>query len=239
MHSYVQKGEYMILESLFAFISKIFCFTSYINSSEKFPEPLSKEDEQKYLVAYKENGDKRARELLIKHNLRLVAHIVKKYANAGDMDDFISIGSIGLIKGIESYQIGRGTSLATYTAKCIDNEILMNIRTNKKHKSNVSLSVGVGTDKDGNEITLMDILPSRQDSVESAVETEMMIDLVKDIVNTKLSGRERLIIRMRYSIGYDKMYTQLEIAEKLGISRSYVSRIEKKALKKISKIIGC
>ena len=174
--------------------------------------------------------------MLIRHNLRLVAHIVKKYSNAGEADDLISVGSIGLIKGIESFEYGKGSQLATYAAKCIENEILMYIRANKKHRSSVSLSEPVGTDKEGNEITLMDILPQREESVFSKVETNLLVEKIVAIIDT-LPSREREIVRLRYGIGA-RSHTQIEVAKKLGISRSYVSRIEKKALGKISKEVG-
>ncbi|MCI9518835.1 MAG: RNA polymerase sporulation sigma factor SigK [Clostridia bacterium] len=226
----------MIVESFLYFLSKIFCFTSYVNNKGSFPKPLPPEEERKYLEAAK-GGDKAAREILIRHNLRLVAHIVKKYSNAGEADDLISVGSIGLIKGIETFEYGKGSQLATYAAKCIENEILMYIRANKKHRQNVSLSESVGMDKEGNEITLMDILPLKEESVFSKVETNILMEKIVKIVDTKLPQREREIVRLRYGIG-GKSHTQIDVAEKLGISRSYVSRIEKKALSKISKIIG-
>ena len=229
------KERYMIVESFLYFLSKIFCFTSYVNNKGSFPKPLPPEEEKKYLEKAKA-GDKAAREVLIRHNLRLVAHIVKKYSNAGEADDLISVGSIGLIKGIESFEYGKGSQLATYAAKCIENEILMYIRANKKHRSSVSLSEPVGTDKEGNEIPLMDILPQREESVFSKVETNLLVEKIVAIIDT-LPSREREIVRLRYGIGA-RLHTQIEVAKKLGISRSYVSRIEKKALGKISKEVG-
>ncbi len=226
----------MIVESFLYFLSKIFCFTSYVNNKGSFPKPLPPDEEKKYLEAAK-NGDKAAREILIRHNLRLVAHIVKKYSNAGEADDLISVGSIGLIKGIETFEYGKGSQLATYAAKCIENEILMYIRANKKHRQNVSLGESVGTDKEGNEITLMDILPMREESVFSKVETNILMERIVKIIETQLPEREREIIKLRYGIG-SVSHTQIEVAEKLGISRSYVSRIEKKALGKIGKAVG-
>ncbi len=225
----------MIFESFLTFLSKIFCFTSYVNNKGSFPSPLSQEDERKYLEAARQ-GDKSAREMLIRHNLRLVAHIVKKYNNAGEADDLISVGSIGLIKGIETFEYGKGSQLATYAAKCIENEILMYIRSNKKHRSNVSLGESVGVDKEGNEITLMDIIPIKGDSVFKKVETEILWEKALQIVDSALNKRENLIIKLRYGIGDDKKtHTQLEVAEMLNISRSYVSRIEKRAIEKISR----
>lgn len=225
----------MIVESFLYFLSKIFCFTSYVNNKGSFPKPLNAEDEKKYLEKAR-NGDKAAREMLIRHNLRLVAHIVKKYSNAGEADDLISVGSIGLIKGIETFEYGKGSQLATYAARCIENEILMYIRANKKHRLNVSLSESVGTDKEGNEITLMDILPLKEESVFSKVETNLLMEKIVKVIDEQLVEREREIIRLRYGIG-GKMHTQIEVADKLNISRSYVSRIEKKAIGKISKVV--
>lgn len=227
----------MIFESFLTFLSKIFCFTSYVNNKGSFPPPLSPEDEKKYLELCRE-GDKAAREMLIRHNLRLVAHIVKKYSNAGEADDLISVGSIGLIKGIETFEYGKGSQLATYAAKCIENEILMYIRSNKKHRSNVSLGESVGMDKEGNEITLMDIIPIKGDSVFKKVETDILWAKVVEIVDRVLSKRENVIIKLRYGMNEDKKpHTQLEVAEMLNISRSYVSRIEKRAIEKISRAI--
>lgn len=224
----------MIFESFLTFLGKVFCFTSYVNNKGSFPQPLTPEEERDCIERTK-NGDKAAREKLIRHNLRLVAHIVKKYSNAGEADDLISVGSIGLIKGIETFEYGKGSQLATYAAKCIENEILMYIRANKKHRGNVSLSESVGVDKEGNEITLMDILPMKEESVFKKVETGILLEKVLKVIDSALKGRENTIIKMRYGIGYPRSYTQLEIAAKLNISRSYVSRIEKKALEKIYK----
>ena len=180
------------------------------------------------------NGDKVARERLIRHNLRLVAHVVKKYAGAGEADDLISVGTIGLIKGIESYKFDKGSILATYCAKCVDNEILMYIRSNKKHKKTVSLSDSVGVDKDGNEISLMDVLPADDDNSYTKIENSVVIEKIKKIMVKVLSKREIKIISMRYGLfGYESK-TQNEVAEELGISRSYVSRLEKKIISKIS-----
>ena len=164
-----------------------------------------------------------------------MAHIVKKYSNAGEADDLISVGSIGLIKGIETFEYGKGSQLATYAAKCIENEILMYIRANKKHRGNISLAESVGVDKEGNEITLMDILPMKEESVFKKVETGILLEKVLKVIDSTLSGREHKIICLRYGIRQPRPYTQLEIAAMLGISRSYVSRIEKKAIDKIAK----
>ena len=228
----------MIFESVLTFLSKIFCFTSYVNNKGSFPPPLPPDEERKYLELMK-SGDRSAREMLIRHNLRLVAHIVKKYNNAGEADDLISVGSIGLIKGIETFEYGKGSQLATYAAKCIENEILMYIRSNKKHRSNVSLGESVGVDKEGNEITLMDIIPVKGDSVFKKVETDILWEKVLCVVDSALNKRENLIIKLRYGIGSGgTTHTQSEVAEMLDISRSYVSRIEKRAIEKISRAVS-
>ena len=154
-------------------IGKIIFFCSSIGG-DSFPKPLSPEDEQKYLTAFREKGDEHAKEMLIKHNLRLVAHIAKKYQGAEETDDLISVGSIGLIKAINTYTPDKGTQLATYTARCIENEILMLLRANKKHKNNVSLYDTVGTDKEGNELTIIDLVAEREDGVLSKVENKII-----------------------------------------------------------------
>lgn len=224
----------MIIETFLTFLSKIFCFTAYVNNKGTFPDPLSKEDE-KDCVEKAKAGDLDAREKLIRHNLRLVAHIVKKYSSAGEADDLISVGSIGLIKGIESFEYGKGSQLATYVAKCIDNEILMYIRANKKHRQGMSLSESVGIDKDGNEITLMEILPAKDENVFSKVETDILMENIGRIINKVLSRREYEIVCLRYGLDGKRIHTQSEVSNLMDISRSYVSRIEKKAIAKISK----
>ena len=228
----------MIFESLITFLSKLFFFTGYVNNKGSFPEPLGSEEEKKQLLLAKQ-GDKTAREKLIKHNLRLVAFIVKKYHNAGEADDLLSVGSIGLIKGIESYELGKGTQLATYAAKCIENEIRMYIRSNKRHRNVKGLLDSVGTDKKGNPKILMDTLSTGEESIFNQVENSMVLEKIYELLNsTSLDEREREIIEKRYGFdGRDKGLTQLEVAADMNISRSYVSRIEKKAIEKITKII--
>ena len=196
-----------------------------------FPKPLSPEDESKYLKLARA-GDVEARNKLIKHNMRLVAHIVKKYTGAAETDDLISVGSIGLIKAINNFQDGKGTQLATYTARCIENEILMLLRAGKKHKNNVSLSDPVGVDKDGNELTLIDLLSEKEESVFAQVEKSIQRE--KFVANLKkfLNDREFTILSLRYGLEDDNALPQREVAKKLGISRSYISRIEKRAIEK-------
>ncbi len=224
----------MIVETFLGFLSKIFCYTSFVSNESSFPQPLSQEEETEFVLKM-QSGDADARERLIRHNLRLVAHIVKKYSGAGEADDLISVGSIGLIKGVDSFKLGKGSSLATYVARCIDNEILMYIRANKKHRAVVSLSDAVGVDKDGNEITLMDILPAKDDNMLEKVERDVVMERVIKAMDAVLSERERTIMNMRYGLSGQEPKTQLEVSAELGISRSYVSRIEKKAVEKISK----
>ena len=202
-----------------------------------FPPPLSKSIEEECIIKMK-NGDMDARNKLIEHNLRLVAHLVKKYENKDiSSDDLISIGTIGLIKGIESYQYGKGSLLATYVARCIDNEILMYIRANKKHRNNLSLSDAVGVDKDGNEITLMDVIPSDDENGFLKIEDSVVMEKVKKIISEKLTKREKKIINLRYGLEGGEPKTQLEVSEILNISRSYVSRLEKKIIAKIGKYL--
>ena len=207
-------------------------------SSVCFPKPLSEEEETRYLDRYK-NGDMQGRNILIEHNLRLVAHVAKKYTAGGrfssiDFDDIVSIGTIGLIKGIDSFNTDKNVRLATYAARCIENEILMYIRSSKKYMNDVFLQDPVGHDFDGNEITVMDIVKTDDDPVPEQVSTKMEIIQMLDDMKEVLDDRERKIIYLRYALGGGDEVTQREIAKMMNISRSYVSRIEKKALGKIS-----
>ncbi len=226
----------MALENLLTLLKNLIIFSSYMTEKSSFPKPLSKEKEQEYLVL-SAKGDKDAKEILVKHNLRLVAHIAKKYANYGDNDELISIGSIGLIKAVESFKSDKGTSLATYASRCIENEILMTMRTTKKHRSNVSLNEPIGVDKDGNELVIMDMLESDQNVIED-VENSIMLEKLTAITKSVLDKREYEIIKMRYGLENTGALTQREVAKKFNISRSYVSRIEKKALEKIKKSVN-
>ncbi|MDD7158396.1 MAG: RNA polymerase sporulation sigma factor SigK [Firmicutes bacterium] len=226
----------MIIETLLSFFSGIFCFSAYVSGGGSFPPPLKPEEERACVEACK-NGDLKAREKLIKHNLRLVAHVVKKYSLAGEADDLISIGTMGLIKGVETYEYGKGSQLSTYAAKCIDNEILMYIRANKKRRGDLSLSDPAGVDKDGNEITLMDVIPSPDEGIFTRVENAVTIKQIEKIVEEKLKPREKTVMNLRYGLNGESAHTQLEVAAIMDISRSYVSRIEKKAMAKISEFI--
>ncbi|MBQ8657696.1 MAG: RNA polymerase sporulation sigma factor SigK [Clostridia bacterium] len=224
----------MFLDFLWAIIGKIVFFTGAITGKNSFPKPLSKEEEEKYLALVAE-GDKQAKEILIKHNMRLVAHIVKKYTGAAETDDLLSVGSIGLIKAIGTYRQGRGTTLATYTARCIENEILMLIRSNKKHKNTMSLSDPVGTDKDGNELTLMDLLFEKEDDVFDKVEKSVQREKLLAQIEKILSDREYKVLCLRYALKGGIPLPQREVATVMKISRSYISRIEKRAVERLRK----
>lgn len=217
-------------------INNMFFLSGYVSNANSFPQPLSAEEEEEYIKRYL-NGDEEAKNILVERNLRLVAHIVKKYSNAGiDSDDLISIGTIGLIKAITTFNKTKGVRLATYASRCIENELLMYLRSNKKERNEVSLQDPIGIDREGNEISLMDIIPvADPDSVCNEVETKLQIKRLKDKIDTVLKNREKLVIELRYGLTNMGVKTQMEIANILGISRSYVSRIEKKALKKLLK----
>lgn len=203
---------------------------------KSFEKPLTPEEEVKYLTKFKEEQDEHSKEVLIERNMRLVAHIAKKYNNSSeDQDDLISIGTIGLIKAIETYNIDKGTRLATYASKCIENEILMSIRTNKKNKVQVSLQDPIGMDKEGNEISLIDVLGTDIDYILDQVELKVQISKLYEQLDKILTKREKEIVLLRYGLTTCGYKTQREIAERLEISRSYVSRIEKRALKKLRK----
>ena len=204
-----------------------------VNSAGSFPRPLTPEEEADCLRRAAA-GDTEARNILIEHNLRLVAHIVKKYyASGADTDDLISIGTIGLIKAISTYAPDKGTRLATYTARCIENEILMFFRSRKRLSSEVSLSEPIDADSDGNALALMDVIGEDED-MEERIGAQDQSDRLRDCIGEVLDDRERLVIRLRYGIpGGGRCLTQRETAARCGISRSYVSRIEKKALEKL------
>lgn len=220
----------MFLSLFHLIISHTFFMGSY--SNEVFPDPLSKEEEEEYIKKMKE-GDSEARNQLILHNLRLVAHIVKKFETSGnDVDDLIGIGTVGLIKGIDTYSVEKKVKLTTYAAKCAENEILMYFRSNKKNAKNVSIYDGVSYDKEGNEITVLDVLRTKDPDYLEDIYLKDNILLLRKYLNI-LSKRERKIINMRYGLDHEEEKTQKEIASALGISRSYVSRIEKRAITKI------
>lgn len=214
-------------------LSGILFFALNVINSGSFPQPLSAQKELEYLVAFRESGDMTARSKLIEHNLRLVAHIIKKYYNAsGEQEDLISIGTIGLIKAVETFDYKKGVRLATYASRCIENEILMHFRNLKKSAQDVFINDPIDTDKEGNTITLMDIIADETNIIDD-IDKQMKLKLLNTYLQDTLTPREKMIVCLRYGIGYKKEYTQREVAKQLGISRSYVSRIEKKALEKL------
>ena len=221
-----------MFEWLYEVLGRLVFFTGAIVGKNSYPKPLSKEDEERYLVRVAQ-GDKEAKDILIRHNMRLVAHIAKKYSGAAESDDLISVGSIGLIKAISTYKSGKGTSLSTYTARCIENEILMLIRSNKKHRATLSLSDPIGVDKDGNELTFLELLFEKEDCVYESVEKSLQKERLLRGVKAVLSEREFQVICLRFGLKGGVAMPQREVATILKISRSYISRIEKKAIVKL------
>lgn len=218
---------------LIQLFSRLFFFTGYVNASGSFPPPLSAEEEQSCLNAMA-NGSEEARAKLIEHNLRLVAHIAKKYASSRrDNDDLISIGTVGLIKAVSTFNSSKSKTLAAYAARCIENEILMSLRSEKKLNGEVYLMEPIGTDTDGNEISLCDILGTDADHVHDQAERSMAVERLYRAIEDVLSARERIVVKLRYGLPSGRSLPQREVAAKLGISRSYVSRLEKKALAKL------
>lgn len=222
----------MFWEFLSFIFGKIMFFAGSIVGGNSFPSPLSSEDEKEYLRLVK-LGDEHAKEELINHNMRLVAHVVKKYSGAAETDDLISVGSIGLIKAVNTFDLEKGTSFATYTARCIENEILMLLRANKKYKNDISFSDPIGSDKDGNELTLIDLLCERDDEVFAKVDRSIEREKLLQKIKLLLTKREYTVICLRYGLKGNRTYAQREVAALLKISRSYISRIEKKALEKL------
>lgn len=225
----------ILFSTILEAIDNVFILFGYVSNPNSFPQPLPPEEEFKYLEMFK-NGNEEARNILIERNLRLVAHIVKKYGSCGhDSDDLISVGTIGLIKAISTFDNEKGTRLATYAARCIENEILMQIRSSKKLQSEVSLQDPIGQDREGNEILLIDVISNDHDSVIDEVELKLQVKKLYSKMTSILKGRERKVLELRYGLLNGASKTQREIARMMGISRSYVSRIEKKAIKKLSR----
>jgi len=219
------------------FLKSAVFVVGYIQSSSLFPEPLSAEEEKNYLEQMAK-GDDEARNILIERNLRLVAHVAKKYATAKvEQDDLISIGTIGLIKGINSFNLEKGAKLSTYVSRCIDNEILMHLRATKKLGAEVYLNEPIGKDKDDNIVTLQEVLENNERNIEDEVDIKMKIKLLYEKMKDILKDREKTILELRFGLGGHKPKTQNEIAKMMGISRSYVSRIETKAIGKLAKEI--
>lgn len=213
-------------------IQELMFFAGYVGSGNAFPKKLTKDEEEKYLELYR-NGDVSAKNILIEHNLRLVAHIAKKYGNDGNLDDLISVGIIGLIKGINTFSAEKNSKLVTYISRCIENEILMVLRSSKKQQNEVSLDEPIGVDKEGNNMTFSDILPSDSRDIVEEISLKVDIKRLYECIKEVLNENEIKIISWRYGLDNKKRKTQKEVAEILGISRSYVSRIEKKAIKKL------
>ncbi len=221
-----------LIKKLFLKVNYIF----YVGSSDILPEPLSKEEEVKY-VELSLNGDEFARNKLIEHNLRLVVFLAKKYENTNiDLEDLVSIGTIGLIKGVNTYKLDKNIKLATYASRCIDNEILMYLRKTKRRRSEVSFEDSLSFDAEGNELHLEDVLGTESDIVTKGLEDETNKELLKSEID-KLNDRDREIIELRYGLNGKEELTQKEVADLLGISQSYISRIEKKVIKKLGAMI--
>lgn len=220
-----------IKELLSKIITK-FNYLFFVGSTDILPPPLSKEEELKYLIAAKK-GDESAKNILIEHNLRLVVFLAKKYENTGyDIEDLVSIGSIGLIKGINTYKIDKNIKLATYASRCIANEILMFLRKNKKRKGEISFEDALNYDAEGNELHLEDILGTDEDIVYQTFSDKTDREMLASLIAT-LENRDREIMTLRYGLNNTKEYTQKEVAEMLGISQSYISRIEKKVIRRL------
>ena len=222
----------MLLELLSAITTKMLYLILHIENAGSFPKPLSAKEEKKALEQMA-SGDTEAKNRLIEHNLRLVAHIIKKYySNYSPQEDLISIGTIGLIKGINSFDYTKGTRLATYASRCIENEILMHFRSQKKSAQDISMSEPIDTDSEGNPLTLSDIVYT-DDTIADDLDKKIKIEKLREYIDEMDDSRDREIILKRYGLFMSKPMTQREIAEEMGISRSYVSRIEKRALKKL------
>lgn len=223
------------ISGFLTFLNSTIFMVGYISSNNLFPEPLSSEEEKIYLDKF-ENGDQEAKNILIERNLRLVAHISKKYTSSSiPIDDLISIGTIGLIKGINSYNFKKGIKLSTYISRCIENEILMFFRNSKKLNSEVYLNEPIGKDKDDNVITLQEILENNERSIEDSIDLKLKQKKLYEKMETTLKPREKEILVLRFGLNNKKPLTQNEVADIYGISRSYVSRIESKAISKLAK----
>ncbi len=235
--AYSFPGVVHLLAQLLELLSSFFFFLLHVTGSGSFPKALSRADEQKYL-AEMAAGSRSARQKLIEHNLRLVAHIAKKYyADENDRDDLVSIGTIGLIKAVDTFKAEKGTRLSSYASRCIENEILMHFRGLKKTAQDVSLNEPIDTDRDGNTLTLLDTIAADDNIVED-IDLKLRVKKLYDAVAHALTPREREIVLLRYGLGGHRAMVQREVAKRLGISRSYISRLEKKALQKLRDAIG-
>lgn len=224
----------MFTEIINIMINGVLFLMLHITSTGSFPKPLSEKDEAKYLELM-EKGNSKARDKLIEHNLRLVAHIIKKYyTKTNEQDDLVSVGTIGLIKAVDSFDRSKGIKLSSYAARCIENEVLMFFRNSKKTAQDVSMNDPIETDKEGNSLSLMDIMAT-EDSIVDDIDIKIKSEKLKGYIDKTLSPREKEIIELRYGLNGNKQITQREVAAKMNISRSYVSRIEKKALSILKK----
>jgi len=227
----------MFFSCIIQILSKLFGLFGYISYDKLYPEPLSKTEEEYYLRKYF-SGDKSARDILIEHNLRLVAHIAKKFTdNQQELEDYISIGTIGLIKAIDSFKENKGYKISTYASRCIENEILMHIRSTKKIKQEVSMNQVIGTDKDGNDMELVNTIDLQEKDAIDSIHDKTILSKVLNFLNKNLNSREKYIMNRRYGLDGKDSKTQQEVADELGISRSYVSRIETKVQRLLSKNI--
>ena len=231
------EGEFFMFSFLITLFTNFMALIGYMSNLNSFPKPLSAKEERELLKAM-ENGDEDAKNTLIEKNLRLVAYVSKKYYQVKDSEDLISIGTIGLIKAVNSFNKDKGIRLATYAVRCIENEILMCLRSEKKLVNEVSINEPIGYDYEGNEINLMDVLTDEDESVFKEVDLKINTEKLYKAIDSILEDREKEIIELRYAINKPKSMTQKEIAKMLGISRSYVSRIEKKALEKLEKYLN-
>lgn len=222
-----------MLEAVFEWLRTVVLMAGYVSGSAAFPKPLTSDEEKKYLALLAE-GDEDAKNILIEHNLRLVAHITKKYGDENNSEDLISIGTIGLIKGINTFSAEKNKKLSSYIARCIENEVLMYLRAAKRRRSEVYIDDGIGTDSEGNNMTLADILTGSDEDIADTVSDNMEAQKLYSVMRRVLSDAEYKIIFRRYGLCGTRRMTQREIADELGISRSYVSRIEKKCLQKLA-----
>ncbi len=224
----------MILETLATFVTKVMAWTGYVSKVTGFKKPLDSKTERE-LIEKMQEGDDSAKKTLIEHNLRLITHVLKKYTTAGESDDLIGVGTIGLIKAINSYKLDKGVQLSTYAATCIENEILMMIRSSKKHANVISLDEKLGIDKDGNDITLSELLGDEKDALSNEVENNVIKEQLIKFLKENLPTREYKILVMRFGLDGKAPLTQIEVAEEMKISRSYISRLENKALLSLRK----
>lgn len=223
----------MLIESLRILFQELPLLIGYVSRGASFPRPLNDSQEKSYLLRWKQ-GDVDARDALIEHNLRLVAHVARKYMRSGqDMDDLISVGTIGLIKAVNTYDDEKGKPLVSYAARCIENEILMVLRAGKRRQNEVSLGEPIGLDNEGNALTLMDVLGTQADEVMEIVEAKIQIECIRQLIEDHLDSREAQVLIARYGLDGQPPRAQHEVAKTLGISRSYVSRIEKKAISQL------